>query len=268
MKARQRGERNRWRQKFRAGRRAMEPLEAAGTAATREDAPTGTPLLAMQGVHKVFHNGAATIEILKGADLELRRGETLAVVGPSGIGKSTLLHILGTLDRPDKGTVTFKGQEVFTLDDAALARFRNAFIGFVFQFHHLLPEFSTLENTMMPALIKGMPREAARQAAEEILRRVGLSNRLGHKIVTLSGGEQQRVALARALVLKPELLLADEPTGNLDEANSRQVHALLKTLNQDLGMTLVVVTHNMRLAGEMSRRVTLSEGKLVDADYS
>jgi len=223
-------------------------------------------LLVLQNISKSFHNGATRIEILKGADLELHRGESLAVVGPSGIGKSTLLHILGTLDRPDTGALFFENTAVFDLDDGALAVFRNQSICFVFQFHHLLPEFTALENVMMPALIKGMHREAAQREAETILGRVGLSGRLSHKISRMSGGEQQRVALARALVLRPKLLLADEPTGNLDEANSLQVHELLKTLNRELGMTLVVVTHNMRLAAHMSRRVTLSEGKLVDAD--
>jgi len=226
------------------------------------------PLLIMQGVHKSFHNATARIEILKGADLKLNPGETLAIVGPSGIGKSTLLHILGTLDRPDKGTLVFEEKEVFNLDDAELAAFRNQSIGFVFQFHHLLSEFTAVENTMMPALIHGVTREEARHGAEGMLEKVGLSHRLNHKIVEMSGGEQQRVALARALVLKPRLLLADEPTGNLDEKSSLQVHELLKTLNQDLGMTLVVVTHNMRLAAKMARRITLSEGRLVDADQN
>ncbi|MBW1778543.1 MAG: ABC transporter ATP-binding protein [Deltaproteobacteria bacterium] len=225
-------------------------------------------LLSMHGVHKGFASATARIEILKGADLELHRGETLAVVGPSGIGKSTLLHLLGTLDRPDAGELVFEGKKVFAFDDAALARFRNQSIGFVFQFHHLLPEFTALENAMMPALIQGMPRAAAAGAAEAILDRVGLSHRLKHKITEMSGGEQQRVALARALVLQPRLLLADEPTGNLDETNSREVHALLNDLNRDLRMTLVVVTHNMRLAARMSRRITLSEGKLIDADQN
>jgi len=224
------------------------------------------PLLIMQDVHKSFHNPTARIEILKGADLKLNPGETLAVVGPSGIGKSTLLHILGTLDRPDQGTLIFEEKEVFNFDDAELAAFRNQSIGFVFQFHHLLPEFTAVENTMMPALIHGMTPEEARHGAEGMLEKVGLSHRLNHKIVEMSGGEQQRVALARALVLKPRLLLADEPTGNLDERSSQQIHELLKTLNQDLGMTLVVVTHNMHLAAKMARRITLSEGRLVDAD--
>jgi len=223
-------------------------------------------LISMHGVYKGFASATARIEILKGADLELHRGETLAVVGPSGIGKSTLLHLLGTLDRPDAGELVFEGKEVFAFDAAALARFRNQSIGFVFQFHHLLPEFTALENAMMPALIQGMPKAAAALAAEAILDRVGLSHRLKHKITEMSGGEQQRVALARALVLQPRLLLADEPTGNLDETNSKEVHALLNDLNRDLGMTLVVVTHNMRLAARMSRRITLSEGKLIDAD--
>jgi len=193
-------------------------------------------------------------------------GETLAIVGPSGIGKSTLLHILGTLDRPDKGALYFGGKDVYQFDSSGLAQFRNRQVGFVFQFHHLLPEFSALENAMMPALIQGLDKAEARRMAEVILVRVGLGKRLHHRVGMLSGGEQQRVALARALVLKPTVLLADEPTGNLDEENSRQVHALFLELNRELRMTLVVVTHNMELASRMSRRVTLKNGQLVETE--
>jgi lipoprotein-releasing system ATP-binding protein len=183
-------------------------------------------------------------------------------VGASGIGKSTLLHILGTLDRPDSGALFFKGTDVFQYDDLRLAKFRNESIGMVFQFHHLLPEFSALENTMMPALINGMHRPDASQAAEKILTRVGLQHRLDYRVGKLSGGEQQRVALARALVLKPAILLADEPTGNLDKGNSDDVHDLLMELNREFGMTLVVVTHNLELASYMSRRFTIGDGLL------
>ena len=193
-------------------------------------------------------------------------GETLAVIGPSGIGKSTLLHILGTLDRPDTGRVLFDGKDIFALDSVTLAAFRNASVGFVFQFHHLLAEFSALENAMMPAHIQGIPRTKASQLAEELLVRVGMKDRLHHPVTKLSGGEQQRVALARALVMNPLVLLADEPTGNLDEKNADQVHDLLMSLNQEFGMTLVVVTHNPALAGLMSRRVTIREKKLINAD--
>lgn len=202
------------------------------------------------------------IEVLKELDFDLEPGETAAIVGASGIGKSTLLHILGTLDRPDSGSVLFRGEDVFQFDNGRLAKFRNETIGFVFQFHHLLPEFSALENTMMPGLIQGLSKQAAREAAETILVRVGLKERLSHRLGELSGGEQQRTALARALALKPAVLLADEPTGNLDNKNSEQVHELFIELNQELGMTLVVVTHNTALAQLLSRRVTLVDGKL------
>ncbi len=225
-----------------------------------------TPLIQVEGLDKSFRNSGAEIKILKNVDFEMAAGETAAVVGPSGIGKSTLLHILGTLDRPDRGKILFNGQDVFALDHIRLAAFRNESIGFVFQFHHLLPEFSAIENAMMPAYIQGIIRLKAYRMAEEILVRVGLKDRLHHAVTKLSGGEQQRVALARALVLNPLVLLADEPTGNLDRKNAEQVHELLMALNQEYGMTLVVITHNMALASYMSRRVTISEGRLVDTD--
>ncbi len=186
----------------------------------------------------------------------------MAIVGASGIGKSTLLHILGTLERPDRGTLLFQGEDIFRYDDIKLAKFRNESIGFVFQFHHLLPEFSALENAMMPALINGMSKQNAAEAAETILLKVGLKERLKYRVGKLSGGEQQRVALARALVLKPKVLLADEPTGNLDKGNSDQVHELLLELNQEFTMTLVIVTHNMELSSQMSRQVTIVDGRL------
>jgi lipoprotein-releasing system ATP-binding protein len=220
-------------------------------------------LIVVRGLCKVFSNGGTSINVLKDLDFDLAAGETVAIVGASGIGKSTLLHILGTLDRPDSGKLLFRGDDVFSYDDLKLAQFRNESIGFVFQFHHLLPEFSSVENTMMPALIKGTSKQEALQTAENILIRVGLKDRLHYRVGKLSGGEQQRVALARALMLNPALLLADEPTGNLDKSNSQQVHALLMELNQELSMTLVVVTHNMELASFMSRRVTIVDGKLM-----
>jgi lipoprotein-releasing system ATP-binding protein len=211
---------------------------------------------------KSFRNGGVVIDVLKDINLNLGEGETMAIVGASGIGKSTLLHILGTLDRPDRGTLLFHGDDVFRYDDVKLAKFRNEKIGFVFQFHHLLPEFSAAENAMMPALIHGMSKSQAATAAESILIRVGLKDRLKYRVGKLSGGEQQRVALARALILKPAVLLADEPTGNLDKGNSEQVHDLLLELNQELSMSLVVVTHNMELASYMTRRVTIADGRL------
>ena len=223
-----------------------------------------TPFITARELYKSFNNSGSRIDILKSVDIDIDSGETLAVVGASGIGKSTLLNIFGTLDRPDSGTLCFQGEDVLLYDDERLARFRNISIGFVFQFHHLLPEFSALENAMMPALIKGLPKERAKAATEEILIRVGLKDRLQHRIGELSGGEQQRVALARALVLRPLMLLADEPTGNLDKRNSEKVHDLLFELNQEFKMTLVVVTHNMELAAYMARRITISDGQLVE----
>ena len=197
-------------------------------------------LITVRGLCKSFTNGGASIDVLKDLDFELSAGESVAIVGASGIGKSTLLHIVGTLDRPDSGELLYKGEDVFSYDDFKLANFRNQSVGFVFQFHHLLPEFSAVENAMMPALINGTSKLQANQAAEEILVRVGLKDRLHYRVGKLSGGEQQRVALARALVLKPAMLLADEPTGNLDKSNSEQVHSLLMELNQEFSMTLVV----------------------------
>jgi lipoprotein-releasing system ATP-binding protein len=227
---------------------------------------TGSDLPFIEGreITKGFDNSGSQIEILKSVDFIVETGETLSVVGASGIGKSTFLNILGTLDRADSGKLCFEGEDVFGYSDEKLARFRNTSIGFVFQFHHLLPEFTAIENTMMPALIQELPKDRAEASAEEILFRVGLKDRLGHRVGELSGGEQQRVALARALVLKPLMLLADEPTGNLDKRNSEKVHELLMELNRELKMTLVVVTHNMELAAFMSRRITITDGQLVE----
>jgi len=184
-------------------------------------------------------------------------------VGASGVGKSTLLHILGTLERPSAGKVHWEGADVFALDDRSLAAFRNRKVGFVFQFHHLLAEFNALENVMMPALIARLPQLAAREQAEAILVRVGLKERLTHRVSTLSGGEQQRVAVARALVLKPEVLLADEPTGNLDPKSGSRVQELILELNRERGLTSVIVTHNLEMARVLDRQITLLEGKAV-----
>ena len=224
--------------------------------------PSG--LIEARNLCKGFNNSGQRIEILKNLDLLLNRGDSIAVVGASGIGKSTLLYLLGALDRPEKGTVWYQGENIFLFDHARLAKFRNQSIGFVFQFHHLLPEFSAIENVMIPALIQRIEKTAARQAAEDILVKVGLKDRLQFKIGKLSGGEQQRVALARALVLKPGILLADEPTGNLDKRNSEQVHGLLQELNRELKMAMVVVTHNMELAAYMSRTLSIVDGKLME----
>ncbi|MFP4475357.1 MAG: ABC transporter ATP-binding protein [Desulfatibacillaceae bacterium] len=226
-----------------------------------------TPCIRAQGLVKSFaakgRNGS--IDVLAGLSLDVAHGETVAVVGASGIGKSTLLHVLGTLERPDRGSVHLDGQDVFAMGDVALARFRNRYMGFVFQFHHLLPEFTAVENTAMPGLIGGMPRREARERAEAILERVGLSDRLEHRVGELSGGEQQRVAVARALVLEPRVLLADEPTGNLDVRTGERIHSLLRELNEERGTSMVVVTHNPDLARQMSRQVTLADGRIVSA---
>ena len=221
-----------------------------------------SPLIQASGISKIYNHSGSRIVVLNQLALTLGIGETIGIVGASGIGKSTLLHVLGTLDRPDTGILEYSGKDVLMLDDSRLARFRNRSIGFVFQFHHLLPEFSALENAMMPALIGGMGKKTAAEAAEAILVRVGLKDRLTHRASELSGGEQQRVALARALVLRPAILLADEPTGNLDRKNSDHIHTLLMALNQEMGMSMVVVTHNMELAALVSRRVTIASGAL------
>ncbi|SMC49324.1 lipoprotein-releasing system ATP-binding protein [Desulfocicer vacuolatum DSM 3385] len=222
-------------------------------------------LVSLQGMSKAFKTADATIDILKDVDFDICQGESMAVVGASGIGKSTLLHLVGTLDRPDTGSIRFWGNDVLTLDERALARFRNRTIGFVFQFHHLLQGFTTLENVMIPCLIDEKSSEKATSMATEMLDRVGLGHRLAHRVEDLSGGEQQRVAIARALVTSPSLLLADEPTGNLDKKNSRAVHQLLLELNKELGMTLIVVTHNPELADIMQRQVTLRQCRVVPA---
>jgi lipoprotein-releasing system ATP-binding protein len=219
-------------------------------------------LLRARGLNKSFLSTNARLQVLNDLHLTLQQRETLAVVGASGIGKSTLLHILGTLDRPDSGHLYFREEDVFQYSDQRLARLRNQMIGFVFQFHHLLPEFTALENTLMPALIQGMEKTQAAQIASAMLVRVGLSERLHHKATDLSGGEQQRVALARALVLRPPILLADEPTGNLDKKNSAQIHQMLLELNREMGMAMIVVTHNMELASLMSRQATILDGRL------
>lgn len=236
--------------------------DAAVKTVTFED--TAEYLIRVRGIKKSYATNGVRIDVLKGIDFDLQAGESVAIVGASGIGKSTLLHILGGLDRPDRGKLLYRGRDILGLDAARLAAYRNVTIGFVFQFHHLLPEFNALENTMMPALIRGDSRQVAREAAKKVLIRVGLAERLRHPVNKLSGGEQQRVALARALLLRPPLLLADEPTGNLDKKNSDQIHALLMELNREFSMTLVVVTHNMELADCMSREFSITDGKLTE----
>ena len=201
-------------------------------------------------LYKSFRLGQTEINVLNGVSLEIKRGEIVAIVGASGVGKTTLLHILGTLDRPTRGTVLFDGADVFVRSDQALAEFRNRKIGFVFQFHHLLPEFTALENTMMPSLIRRDRREDARAASEIILKEVGLEHRMEHRTGELSGGERQRVAVARALVLGPDLVLADEPTGNLDSHTGEEVFRLMRESEPRKGITFVIVTHNEALSSQ------------------
>jgi lipoprotein-releasing system ATP-binding protein len=219
-------------------------------------------LLRAEGLGKRFVTGEGTIEVLSGLELEVARGERLAILGQSGIGKSTLLHVLGTLDHPSEGRVWFEGADVFARSGEELARFRNESLGFVFQFHHLLPEFSALENVMMPGLLRGLGFGQTRERAAAMLAEVELSHRLHHPVGKLSGGERQRVAVARALVLDPPLVLADEPTGNLDPGTAERVGDLLVRLNESRGTALVVVTHNAEIARRMGRALVLERGRL------
>ena len=219
----------------------------------------------VKGVTKRFFHEGRALQILKPIDLVIEHGEMLSIVGASGAGKSTLLHLLGTLDLPTEGQILFEGRDVTTYTSSQLAEFRNASIGFVFQFHHLLPEFTALENVAMPGLIGGKPRKPLEERARRLLEEVGLAHRLQHRPGELSGGEQQRVALARALVMEPKLVLADEPTGNLDSATSEAIHALFFGLNKSHGTTFLIVTHSAELAGRMPRVVHMRDG-LVDHD--
>ncbi len=219
-------------------------------------------------VSRVFHKGRDEIAVLKNMNLVIEPGDVVSVVGASGVGKSTFLHILGTLDRPTSGSVLFNGEDVFARDHKRLARFRNATIGFVFQFHHLLPGFSAIENVQLPAVISGMDLAGARRRARDMLEAVGLGGRLEHQPGELSGGEQQRVAIARAMVMHPRLLLADEPTGNLDADTGESIHELFLELNRIEGVTLVIVTHNLELARKTPRRLRMIGGRLIDARSS
>jgi lipoprotein-releasing system ATP-binding protein len=216
----------------------------------------------IRNLRKSFELGGRVIDVLRGVNVSIGAGEMVAVLGSSGVGKSTLLHVLGTLDQPSAGTILYDGSEVTRMSSPALADFRNRTIGFVFQFHHLLPEFTAEENCAMPALIAGTPRPEALTRARALLERVGLSHRLLHRPGELSGGEQQRVALARALIMQPRVLLADEPTGNLDTHTAEEIHALTVELNRERGMTMVVVTHNADLASRMPRRLRMVDGQI------
>lgn len=224
------------------------------------------PLYAVKNASKTVESPAGELTILRDVSFTVRAGEALAIVGSSGSGKSTLLHILGTLDRASGGSILFEGRDISRFSAMDAARFRNRELGFVFQFHHLLPEFTTVENVAMQAIISGMPRREAFERAAEALERVGLSERRNHHVTTLSGGERQRAAIARATLLCPKVLLADEPTGNLDEKTGNRVADVLKKLNRDLGMTLIIVTHNRELADEMDRSLELRSGELYAQD--
>ena len=220
------------------------------------------PLVVVRELHKSFLHMGHELEVLRGIDLRIDEGEIVAIVGKSGAGKSTLLHCIGTLDLPTSGVIRIAENELVGLSDAELADLRNKMIGFVFQFHHLLPEFNALENVMMPGLIRGQSQGALEKRARELLDEVGLSHRVSHRPGELSGGEQQRVALARALVMEPKLVLADEPTGNLDSKTSEAIHKLFIDLNQRRGTTFLVVTHSRDLADRMDRTVSMRDGRI------
>lgn len=219
--------------------------------------------LEAHGLVKSYTVGGTVLTVLRDLDLQVEAGEMVAIVGASGVGKSTLLHVLGGLDRVDAGAIAIDGAQLTVLDDAEVVRFRNHSVGFVFQFHHLLPEFSALENAEMPMRIARVPMGEVRPRAEELLRRVGLGERLTHRPGMLSGGEQQRVAVARALIMRPKVLLADEPTGDLDEQTADTLHALLRDMHRTYGLTSVIATHNPRLAAACDRILRLEGGRLI-----
>ena len=219
-------------------------------------------MLELEDIHKSFIHNGNQIKVLKGIDLIFHPGDSLAIMGASGVGKSTLLNIMGTLEPPTEGMVRFENQDVNEMDEASLCRLRNQDLGFIFQFHHLLPEFDALENTIMPALIARLKKKKAIEIAMEILIKVGLEKRLNHRIGELSGGEQQRVAIARALIMRPKLLLADEPTGNLDRITGEGIIDLLIRLNREEGLGIIVATHNKVLAEKMSQQMEIVDGQI------
>ena len=221
-------------------------------------------LLHVVDLYKSYYDGLTELPVLKGTDLEVKKAEIVAIVGASGVGKSTLLHLIGGLDRPTEGTIFYEGKDIFSLNDQELDRFRNEEIGFVFQFHHLLPELTALENVAMPGLIARQKSDVAQDRAKELLEYVGLGERLEHRPSELSGGERQRVAIARALVNQPKVVLADEPTGNLDQKTSEAVHDLLWTLNDQFSQTFIIVTHNQTLAQRADRLIQLVDGQVFD----
>lgn len=221
-------------------------------------------LIRVVDLYKSYYDGVTELPVLKGVDVEVKKAEIVAVVGASGVGKSTLLHLLGGLDRPTEGTIFYEGEDIFALNDPELDRFRNEEIGFIFQFHHLLPEFTALENVAMAGLIARQQASVAHDRAKELLDYVGLGDRLEHRPSELSGGERQRVAIARALVNRPKVVLADEPTGNLDQKTSEAVHDLLWTLNDQFNQTFIIVTHNQTLAQRADRLIQLVDGQVYE----
>lgn len=222
------------------------------------------PLIRTQALWKVYEKESKKIMALKGVEIAFYPGEMVVITGPSGAGKSTLMHLLGALDKPTEGKIFYLNRELFSLSDKELAIFRNQKVGFLFQFHHLLPEFNALENVMLPALIRGLPKKEAEKKAGVLLERVGLKDREKHKPGELSGGEQQRVAVARALVLEPELFLADEPTGNLDSKTGASIYELIGEINNLKGITTIVVTHNPAMASTFLRKILLQDGEVKD----
>jgi lipoprotein-releasing system ATP-binding protein len=239
-----------------------KPGKSTGIETPVPMAAAASPLISAREVDKSFHDAGREVVVLRGLDLEVAAGEEIAIIGQSGVGKSTLLHVIGSLERPTGGKVLFEDRDLFAMDERETAQFRNRNLGFVFQFHYLLADFSALENVMMPALIARLPDRQARDMAASVLERVGLKDKGHRRPAELSGGEQQRVAVARAVVLGPRLVLADEPTGNLDPKTADEVHEVFHRLNRELGLTLVVATHNERLSSSMTRTLRLRDGKL------
>ena len=233
-----------------------------GSVLQTEETASPSPMLTFDGVSKSFEHLGSTIDVLRGIDLELYPADSLSITGASGVGKSTLLNIMGSLDPPSGGTVKFDGVNIYEMDPTDLSRLRNREIGFVFQFHHLLPELNALENAMMPALIARYSKKQAMHMAEDVLCNVGLEMRMTHRAGELSGGEQQRVAIARALIMNPRLILGDEPTGNLDWATGEEIAELLFRLNSESGVAMVIATHNQKLAEKMSKKMELIDGRI------